>query len=95
MPGHPLTGEFFKDRRCREHLLNLLFQSQPLDHVFHVALLRGRAQRDRDPGGPRAGAADLLVIKAQPLGGIRRALRIIADAGLPVVVSSALETSRQ
>ena len=40
-----------------------------------------------------AGAADLLVIKAQPLGGIRRALGIIAAAGLPVVVSSALDTS--
>ncbi|MEO7722239.1 MAG: o-succinylbenzoate synthase [Pseudolysinimonas sp.] len=41
----------------------------------------------------RAGAADLLVIKAQPLGGIRRALEVVAEAGLPVVVSSALETS--
>jgi O-succinylbenzoate synthase len=40
-----------------------------------------------------AGAADLLVIKAQPLGGIRRALGIIDRAGLPVVVSSALDTS--
>ncbi|GAA1954598.1 o-succinylbenzoate synthase [Agromyces allii] len=40
-----------------------------------------------------AGAADLLVIKAQPLGGIRRALRIVEAAGLPVVVSSALDTS--
>ena len=41
----------------------------------------------------RAGAADLLVIKAQPLGGIHRALEIVAEAGLPVVVSSALDTS--
>ncbi len=41
----------------------------------------------------RARAADLLVIKAQPLGGIRRALSIIEKAGLPVVISSALETS--
>lgn len=41
----------------------------------------------------RAKAADLLVIKAQPLGGIRDALRIVEQAGLPVVVSSALETS--
>lgn len=41
----------------------------------------------------RAGAADLLVIKAQPLGGIRRAQQIVAEAGLPVVVSSALESS--
>ncbi|MDX2376017.1 o-succinylbenzoate synthase [Microbacterium sp. LRZ72] len=41
----------------------------------------------------RAGAADLLVVKAQPLGGVRAALRIVADAGLPAVVSSALDTS--
>jgi O-succinylbenzoate synthase len=41
----------------------------------------------------RAGAADILVIKAQPLGGVRRALEIVADAGLPAVVSSALDTS--
>ena len=41
----------------------------------------------------RAGAADLLVIKAQPLGGITTALGIVKDAGLPVVVSSALDTS--
>lgn len=40
-----------------------------------------------------AGAADLLVIKAQPLGGVRAAMRIVAEAGLPVVVSSALDTS--
>ncbi|MCU1441634.1 MAG: O-succinylbenzoate synthase [Rhodoglobus sp.] len=38
-------------------------------------------------------AADILVIKAQPLGGIAAALQIVADAGLPVVVSSALDTS--
>ncbi len=41
----------------------------------------------------RAGAADLLVIKAQPLGGIRSALAIVREAGLPVVVSSAIDTS--
>lgn len=41
----------------------------------------------------RAGAADLLVVKAQPLGGVHRALRIVAEAGLPAVVSSALDTS--
>jgi O-succinylbenzoate synthase len=41
----------------------------------------------------RAGAADILVIKAQPLGGITAALQIVADAALPVVVSSALDTS--
>ena len=41
----------------------------------------------------RAGAADLLIVKAQPLGGIARALEIIEAAELPVVVSSALDTS--
>ncbi|KQQ03727.1 MULTISPECIES: o-succinylbenzoate synthase [unclassified Rathayibacter] len=41
----------------------------------------------------RAGAADLLVVKAQPLGGVRRALAITAEAGLPAVVSSALDSS--
>ena len=41
----------------------------------------------------REGAADLLVIKAQPLGGIRNAIAIVEAAGLPVVVSSALDTS--
>ena len=51
-------------------------------------------RRAEDPlAVAEAGAADLLVIKAQPLGGIRRALRIIEQAGLPVVVSSALDTS--
>jgi o-succinylbenzoate synthase len=41
----------------------------------------------------RAKAADILILKAQPLGGIERALEIIEEAGLPVVISSALDTS--
>lgn len=41
----------------------------------------------------RAGAADLLVVKAAPLGGVRAALAIASEAGLPVVVSSALDTA--
>ncbi|WP_456283823.1 o-succinylbenzoate synthase [Microbacterium sp. JZ101] len=41
----------------------------------------------------RAGAADILVVKAQPLGGTRRALDIVQAAGIPAVVSSALDTS--
>ncbi len=38
-------------------------------------------------------AVDLIVVKVQPLGGVSRALEVIAEAGLPAVVSSALETS--
>jgi O-succinylbenzoate synthase len=41
----------------------------------------------------RAGAADIAVLKVAPLGGVRAALRIATDAGLPVVVSSAVDTS--
>ncbi|GAB3761617.1 O-succinylbenzoate synthase [Nocardioides ginsengisegetis] len=38
-------------------------------------------------------AADIAVLKVQPLGGVRACLRIAEDIGLPVVVSSALESS--
>ncbi|HEX4654101.1 MAG TPA: o-succinylbenzoate synthase [Mycobacteriales bacterium] len=38
-------------------------------------------------------AADIVVLKVQPLGGVRRCLEIAAACGLPVVVSSAIETS--
>lgn len=41
----------------------------------------------------RAGAADVLVLKVAPLRGVRPALAIAAECGLPVVVSSALDTS--
>jgi O-succinylbenzoate synthase len=40
-----------------------------------------------------AGAADVAVIKCTPLGGVRRALQVAEAAGLPCIVSSALETS--
>ena len=39
------------------------------------------------------GAADLVVVKVQPLGGVDRALEVVEAAGLPAVVSSALESS--
>ena len=38
-------------------------------------------------------AADIAVLKVQPLGGVRACLRIAEDIGLPVVVSSAVESS--
>jgi len=41
----------------------------------------------------QAQAADVLILKAQPLGGISNALAIAKEAGLPVTISSALETS--
>lgn len=41
----------------------------------------------------REEAADLIVVKVAPLGGVRMALRIVEECGLPAVVSSALDTS--
>ncbi|MHA7132090.1 o-succinylbenzoate synthase [Oerskovia turbata] len=41
----------------------------------------------------RAEAADVVVLKVQPLGGVRACLDLAERVGLPVVVSSALESS--
>ena len=86
---------------------DLEYVEQPCATVPELAELRRRIHRIdvlvaadesvRKAADPlavaRAGAADLLVIKAAPLGGIDRALALVAEAGLPAVVSSALDTS--
>ena len=86
---------------------DLEYAEQPCATVDELAELRRRVKymgipiaadesvrKAADPVAvARAGAADLLVIKVQPLGGVRRALAIVAEAGLPAVVSSALDTS--
>lgn len=85
---------------------DLEYVEQPCATVSELAELRERVHRmgilvaadesvrkAEDPlAVARAGAADILVIKVAPLGGVRRALAIIDEAGLPVVVSSALES---
>jgi O-succinylbenzoate synthase len=51
-------------------------------------------RRAEDPLRVRAaGSADIVVLKVQPLGGVRAALEGAEACGLPVVVSSAVETS--
>jgi len=86
---------------------DLEYLEQPCATVPELAELRGRlhdwdlpvaadesVRKASDPlAVARAGAADLLVVKVQPLGGVARALRLVAEAGLPAVVSSALDTS--
>jgi O-succinylbenzoate synthase len=86
---------------------DLEYVEQPCETVDELAQVRKRVKymgipiaadesvrKAQDPlAVARAGAADILIIKAQPLGGITAALRIAAEAGLPVVVSSALDTS--
>jgi O-succinylbenzoate synthase len=86
---------------------DLEYLEQPCASVAELADLRVRlhdwdlpiaadesVRKAEDPlAVARAGAADILVLKAQPLGGVAPALRIAEEAGLPVVVSSALDTS--
>ena len=50
-------------------------------------------RRAEDPlAVKRLGAADVVVLKVQPLGGVRACLDLAAQVDLPVVVSSAVET---
>jgi O-succinylbenzoate synthase len=86
---------------------DLEYAEQPCGRLDELAELRSRirdlaipiaadesVRKAADPlAVARAGAADLLVIKAAPLGGVRRAAALVAEAGLPAVVSSAIDTS--
>ncbi|WP_372490955.1 o-succinylbenzoate synthase [Actinomadura terrae] len=82
----------------------LEYAEQPCATLEELGLVRRRVdvpiaadesiRRAEDPLKVRAaGAADIAVLKAQPLGGVREALRVAEACGLPVVVSSAVETS--
>ena len=83
---------------------DLEYAEQPCASLDELARLRRRVDvplaadesvRSADDPLRIAGldAADIVVLKAQPLGGVRWGLRVAEAAGLPVVVSSALETS--
>jgi O-succinylbenzoate synthase len=82
----------------------LEYVEQPVASVEDLALVRRKVdvpiaadesiRRAEDPYRVRdLEAADVAVLKVQPLGGVAACLRIAEDIGLPVVVSSALETS--
>ena len=82
----------------------LEYVEQPVATVEDLALVRRKVsvliaadesiRRAADPYRVRdLEAADIAVLKVQPLGGVRACLRIADDIGLPVVVSSAIESS--
>jgi O-succinylbenzoate synthase len=82
----------------------LEYVEQPCASVEDLAAVRRRVgvpvaadesiRRAADPYRVRdLEAADIAVLKVQPLGGVRACLRIAEEIGLPVVVSSAVETS--
>ncbi|MFL6027309.1 MAG: o-succinylbenzoate synthase [Friedmanniella sp.] len=88
---------------------DLEYVEQPCRTVEELAELRRRLARSgtsvliaadesirraEDPYRVRdLAAADVAVLKVQPLGGVRACLEVAERIGLPVVVSSALETS--
>ena len=82
----------------------LEYAEQPCATLAELAELRQRVdvpvaadesiRRASDPLAVRAaGSCDLVVLKVQPMGGVAAALRIAEACGLPVVVSSAVESS--
>lgn len=82
----------------------LEYAEQPVASVADLALVRRKSKvliaadesirRAADPAAVvRAEAADVLVLKVQPLGGVHAALELAEELGLPVVVSSAVESS--
>lgn len=83
----------------------LEYVEQPCESVEDLAALRRRTstriaadESIRIPGSAdavlAAHAADVIILKAQPLGGVRRCLEIAQQAApLPVVVASAMESS--
>ncbi|WP_232549566.1 o-succinylbenzoate synthase [Propioniciclava soli] len=88
------------DRAAR----GLQYAEQPVAAVADLARLRRAVgvplaadesiRRAADPYEvKRLDAADVVVLKVQPLGGVRACLRLAHDIGIPVVVSSALESS--
>lgn len=83
---------------------DLEYVEQPAATVEDLAAVRNRVtvpvaadesiRRSTDPLRVASmEAADVVVLKVQPLGGVRRCLRLAEEIGLPVVVSSALESS--
>lgn len=83
----------------------LEYAEQPVAQLHDLVTLRTRFDRipiaadesvrkAEDPlRVARMGAADIVVVKVQPLGGISAALDTVVASGLPAVVSSALDTS--
>jgi O-succinylbenzoate synthase len=90
--------------RMIKALGELEYAEQPCATLEELAEVRRRVdtpvaadesiRRAEDPLRVRAAdAADIVVLKVQPLGGVRAALAVAEACGLPVVVSSAVETS--
>lgn len=83
---------------------DLQYVEQPVETVAEMKQLRSRVSVPiaadevvrQSPHPLRVieeGAADILILKVQPMGGVARVLDLAERAAIPVVISSALETS--
>jgi o-succinylbenzoate synthase len=77
-----------------EQPVRTLNEMERLRRLIDVPLAVDESIRNGlDPTTDLREAADIVVLKVQPLGGVRSALALAESAGLPAVVSSALESS--
>jgi O-succinylbenzoate synthase len=92
------------ERLERLDRFDLQYAEQPVATIDEMVELRRRVQVPiaadelvRQSPHPlqviEAGGADILVVKVQPMGGVARVLDLAGRAGIPVVISSAVETS--
>jgi len=105
--GYDLDTALLLAKTMFEEGVPLEYLEQPVKTIAELAELRLKlkqfnikiaadesVRKVSDPlAVAQAQAADLLVLKAAPLGGISNAINIAREAALPVIVSSALETS--
>ncbi|MFC8922194.1 o-succinylbenzoate synthase [Cellulosimicrobium sp. NPDC057127] len=91
---HAAGGLEYVEQPCADVAgLAAVRRGQRLDVAVPVAADES-IRRAADPFAVvRAEAADVVVLKVQPLGGVRACLALAERVGLPVVVSSALESS--
>ncbi len=89
---------------CDDVAGGLEYVEQPCAGIDELAFVRSRVdvaiaadESIRTAADPVAvvgrGAADIVVVKAAPLGGVERTLEVCAAAGVPVVVSGAMDSA--
>jgi O-succinylbenzoate synthase len=71
----------------------LEFVAEPCRAVDDVAAVRRAVDVPIAADVRTAAEVDVAILRSAPLGGVRRALRLAEQCGLPCVVSSAMETS--
>jgi O-succinylbenzoate synthase len=92
---HRLRALAASDLELAEQPVATLEDMARLRRLVAVPLAADEAVRDVDDVRRmiRLAAADVLVVKVQPLGGVSAAMALVEAAGLPVIVTSMMETS--